>query len=1048
LHTVLISVLLGTIFLSDAIAGNMPVRVGVYENKPLVFRDENRTYQGLTIDVLSEVARREQWQLEYVSGTWPEGLQRLSAGTIDLMVGIAWSAERAKKYRFSEKTVLSNWAQIYTVSPNIFPSILSLNGKTVALMKKSIHSAVFIELIEKFQLQVTLLFVDSYAETMQAVKAGKADAALVNRLFGLKMAEKYSLVKTPIIFNPIEIRYAAPLKGAGELLQSIDAVLIQLENNHESVYYQSLERWFTGTKQTRRSVLTGKVLAGVALFLLLILAVIIYSRWQVHKKTMALQQLLAKEKDLRQALAKSVEIFRLSFQTSPDSININALDGTYLEINEGFSRTMGYSSEEVIGKTSVELNIWNNMADREKLRAALQQNGRITNLEAEFVRKDGTIVSGLMSANLIEIDAKQHILSITNDISVLKQQQLALQQAKELWQNTFDAIGDIITVHDADMHILQANRAACEFYGSESITGKFCFRLEHGTTTPCADCVVMKTFADGKSHYERVYHDKKEKTFVVTSHPIVSEQGVVKQVVQVARDITGRIVKDQERRLLASAIEQSTDTIVITDAAGVIRYANPAFGQNSGYSCAEAIGKNPHILQSGQHNRAFYRELWSTILSGKTWQGMFVNRKKDGELYREKATISPVKNDDGQLVNFIAVKQNITHERELEQQLQQAQKMESIGTLAGGIAHDFNNILGVILGYAQMAEKQLPESSAVKEDIKEIIVASTRAVSLVKQILTFSRQENEEFKPISLQFIIKEMIKLLKASLPATVEIRQMIDASCKPVNGDPTQLHQVLMNLCTNAKYALPESKGVISVSMRQRKMDSPEQDNNSGYPAETGYLDIEITDNGCGMDGQTMERVFDPFFTTKPKGQGTGLGLAVSYGIIQQHGGEITVTSEPGKGTTFHISLPTIDADGDLVDLDEKNVPPPRGSERIVLVDDEKHLVDITNRMLTNWGYTVISFTDSEQALIWMQSHTDGFDILVTDMTMPDVTGADLARKLLALRPELPIVLCTGFSEILSKEQAAELGIQAYLLKPVTKQQLAETLHRVLHP
>ena len=1045
--TILISFLVCILSVAMAFAGSRLVMVGVYENKPLVFRDVDGGDQGITIDILNEVAQRKDWQITYVPGTWAENLSRLSKGEIDLLVAIAWSQARTAMYQFNDKTVLSNWGQLYSIPKSRLDSMLSLNGKTVALVEKDIYSLAFVDLVKKFNLKVTLLPVNRYADALQSVVTGSADAALVSRLFGQQAARQYKLAKTPIVFNPIEIRFAAPLDKNGDLLRTIDVVLTELEDNDNSIYHQSIDYWLSGKKQIFSSTWIWKILQGVSFFLLVAICFIFYSRSQVRGKTTELQILFDKEKRLRHALQDSENKFRLSFKTSPDSININKLDGTYVEINDGFQEITGYTSEEVIGKSSAELNVWKNPSEREKLRAALEEKGSITNLEAEFVHKDGSIIPGLMSANIIEIDNEPHILSVTRNISTLKEQQRWLQRAEELWRQTFDAMQDIITVHDADMSILQANRAAREYYGSDTIEGQVCFQMVHGFSTPCVDCVVSKTFADGRPHSERLQHDKKDNTFIVTSHPIVSRDGTVKQVVQVAKDITESVAKEQERNLLARAIDQSTDTIVITNASGVIRYANPAFEEHSGYSRAEALGKNPRVLQSGQHNQAFYRELWHTILSGRTWQGKFINKKKNGELYHEKSTISPVRDNNGRIINFIAVKQNVTHERELEQQLQQAQKLESIGTLAGGIAHDFNNILGAILGYAQMAERQLPESSPVREDIAEIVVAGHRAVELVKQILAFSRQENEEFKPIKIQNIVQETLKLLKASLPATIQLEQMIETSCKPILGDPTQLHQVLLNLCTNAKHALGEFKGSISVSLKQRENGSFRGRDMAGEMLETGYLDIKVTDSGCGMDRQTMERIFDPFFTTKAKGQGTGLGLAVSYGIIKQHGGKIKVESTPGEGTTFVISLPTVESEVDWasgVALEE----PLLGSEHIVLVDDEKNLVDIVERMLVSLGYTVTSFSESQRALAWMQENLTDFDLLLTDMTMPVVTGADLTEKLLALRPELPIILCTGFSETLNKEQAIALGIREYLLKPVTKQQLAGKLHKVLHP
>lgn len=697
------------------------------------------------------------------------------------------------------------------------------------------------------------------------------------------------------------------------------------QDGSQDVPSQSITRYLTDAAQWTGFVWLKKALFITFFSLLLACCSIAYCRWQIRKKTKFLHDLLEEETTLRRSLTASEEKFRLAFTTNPDAITLNAMDGSYIEINEGFCHILGYTQEEVVGKSSLGLNVWQNPADREWMVETLEKKGSFRNLEAKFVCKNGCVLSGLMSATIVEIDNQPHILAIT-------------------------------------------------------------------------------------------------------------------------RDITERVVGEKERRLLARAIEQSSDTIIITDSQGLIQYVNPAFEYHSGYDRKEALGNNPRILQSGKHSQAFYRELWETILAGKTWQGYLTNMRKDGSLFQENATISPIKDSDDQIANFVAVKQDVTHEQELKQQLQQAQKLEAIGTLAGGIAHDFNNILGAILGFAEMAKLALPEKSAAEKDLDEVITAGKRAVELVKQILTFSRQDNEEFQSVNLHSVIEETVKLLKASLPSTIHLRQDVDPTCSWVKGDPTQLHQVILNLCTNAKHALAEDKGSISISLRPTSPPSQKERIKTGALLDSSWLELIISDDGCGMDQQTMDRIFDPFFTTKAKGQGTGLGLSVSHGIIQQHGGSITVSSNPGEGSHFRIFLPTIAPEEEPVP-DSTPAPLPLGTERIVLVDDENFLVDIVERALTQLGYSVIPFTDSSAALDWMQHNITAFDLLLTDMTMPDVTGADLSRNLIGLRPDLPIIICSGFSELLTREQALALGVKDYLPKPITKEQLAETLHKVLH-
>ena len=372
-------------------------------------------------------------------------------------------------------------------------------------------------------------------------------------------------------------------------------------------------------------------------------------------------------------------------------------------------------------------------------------------------------------------------------------------------------------------------------------------------------------------------------------------------------------------------------------------------------------------------------------------------------------------------------------------ELQQAQKLEAIGTLAGGIAHDFNNILSAILGYTEMAKGDLPADSQAVRDLEKVVKAGNRAADLVKQLLTFSRQGEQELRPVQIHYIIKEALKLLHASIPSTIEIRQDIDSSCAPILADPTQIHQILLNLCTNAKHAMLEKGGILSVSLSQ--IEVPE----AGLGIKGGtYLTLRVSDTGYGMDRDTMAKIFDPFFTTKARGEGTGLGLAVVHGIVTKLGGQITVASEPDKGTVFQLYFPVVNIEEPVNQEDSAQVR--GGKERILVVDDEAELAEMVQRMLADIGYDAIAFTDSVEALHEFIGNADGYDLVITDMTMPLITGAELARRILAVKPGLPIILCTGFSEIMDEKKAKEMGIREYIMKPVIKSELTKIVRTVL--
>jgi len=387
------------------------------------------------------------------------------------------------------------------------------------------------------------------------------------------------------------------------------------------------------------------------------------------------------------------------------------------------------------------------------------------------------------------------------------------------------------------------------------------------------------------------------------------------------------------------------------------------------------------------------------------------------------------------------LKREIEERKQVEKQLRQAQKMEAIGTLAGGIAHDFNNILAVILGFTEIA-LNMPEDTRTQHWLKQVLKAGERAKELVQQILAFSRETEQERKPVRITPILKETLKLLSASLPATIEIREDVAAS-GTILGDPTQVHQVLMNLCTNAAYAMREEGGVLTVSQSDVELDVEAAARYPNLPPGS-YLRLIVSDTGHGMDRAVMERIFDPYFTTKEPNEGTGLGLSVVHGIVQSYGGVITVDSEPGKGTSFHVVLPRIDRED--TPKAETFAPLPTGNERILFIDDEKMLVEMGQEMLESLGYDVVALTNSLEALETFRAQPDRFDLVITDQTMPHKTGAELARELLRIRPDIPIILCTGFSEIITEKQAEATGIRRFLMKPILRREMAQTIRDLL--
>jgi signal transduction histidine kinase/ActR/RegA family two-component response regulator len=383
---------------------------------------------------------------------------------------------------------------------------------------------------------------------------------------------------------------------------------------------------------------------------------------------------------------------------------------------------------------------------------------------------------------------------------------------------------------------------------------------------------------------------------------------------------------------------------------------------------------------------------------------------------------------------------------ESERQLQQVLKLQAIGTLAGGIAHDFNNILFPIMGYTELCLDEVPEDSQTRRNLEEILKAANRAKDLVQQILTFSRQNGRERKSIRVQAIIQEALRLLRASIPKTIEIVSDLDPNCKPVLGDATQIHQVLMNLCTNAYHAMQETGGRIEVQLTETNIDYEMTLKHLGIKMGP-HLHLIVKDEGVGMDPSVVSRIFEPYYTTKEPGKGTGLGLSVIHGIVKNHGGFISVESTPARGSTFHVYLPTIE-ESTVIEDKEPSMPRTGGCERLLVVDDEPQLLAMEKQLVERLGYRVTACSSAAEALKALEEQPDQFDLIITDMTMPQITGDQLARQAWKIRSDLPVILCTGYSDMISEEKATEMGIRKFLLKPVDKDELAVAIRRSLVP
>jgi PAS domain S-box-containing protein len=505
-------------------------------------------------------------------------------------------------------------------------------------------------------------------------------------------------------------------------------------------------------------------------------------------------------------------------------------------------------------------------------------------------------------------------------------------------------------------------------------------------------------------------------------------------------DASTRTLKESEERYRL-LIENINDIIYRTDQNGILTYLSPVVRSVAGYEPTELIGRHFTSMVYKEDiellaNR--FKKLFSGVI--KPLEYRIVNKSQKPIWVRSSS--KPIY-DEKTIVGIHGVLTDISEERKLKSQLDHAHKLEAIGTLAGGIAHDFNNILSPILLYTEMMLEDVPAENTLKFNLKEVYNAVIRAKDLTRQILTFSRQTEPKKASIIISPIVKEALKLLRSSLPTTIEIRQNIKSDVSVVSADPTQIHQILMNLCTNAAYAMREKGGLLEVSLVDVDLTSQDTDHIPDLEPRQ-YVKLVVSDTGTGMESSVKERILEPYFTTKDKGEGTGLGLAVVHGIVKSYDGAITVDSEPGKGTVFQIFLPLIKEKISSKSTSATQLP--KGNERVLLVDDEMSILKVQQQMLERLGYRVDISESGLAALEVFRGDPDGFDLIITDYTMPEMTGTDLTKAVMNIRDDIPVILSTGFSEHINEERAKALGIRAFVMKPIVMNEMAETIRKVL--
>ena len=628
-----------------------------------------------------------------------------------------------------------------------------------------------------------------------------------------------------------------------------------------------------------------------------------------------------------------------------------------------------------------------------------------------------------------------------------------LRQAKNDWEEVFNTIDEAITVHDLSYTILRSNKASQKLLqvGPDTLDNAKCFAMYHGQNQPPENCPTCQTVQSGIPSKSQFYEPYLRRHIEMKALPRFNHCGELTGIIHIAKDISEQKKSEAALRESEERFRELAELLPVgifeMDLHARITFANKCTFDYFGYAQQDLEqGVYAHNFVSPADRLRAERNLAGIAGGGPAMLNEYEAVRRDGTTFPIVIRTAMIIRE-GKHLGFRGIIMDVSEKKQLESRLFQSQKIEAVGTLAGGIAHDFNNILTGILGYSELLLMGADKENPTYGYLSEIRSSGKRAANLIKQILTFSRQDEVKMQPIQILPVLKDALRLIRAVIPTTIDIRQTIEPICEKalILGEQTQLHQIIMNLCTNASHAMRESGGVLEIKISMADLDGKNDRLVASGLLPGRYCRIDISDTGKGMDKTLLGRIFEPYFTTKKRGEGTGLGLAITDSIVKKFGGDIFVSSAPDKGTTFEIYLPVILASAGA-ERGEVVLDLPGGPEKIMFIDDEETIVHMSLQALASAGYQVKGFTGSKDALAEFAAAPADFDLVITDMTMPHMDGLEISRKMLEIRPDIPIIMCTGFSENISFLKAKQLGIKKLLLKPIPLMDIACVIRQLL--
>jgi PAS domain S-box-containing protein len=767
----------------------------------------------------------------------------------------------------------------------------------------------------------------------------------------------------------------------------------------------------------------------------------------------ALGQDITKRKQAEENVRRSDMQFRRVWESSMDGMRILDSQGTIVMVNEAFCRLMGKPESDVLGKPYTV--IYQSVSSEQDAKDLKTYQNRFANRsferhqEGELPLHGGKRILVEMSNSLLEMPNEEPLLlSIFRDVTERREAERKLRESEEKFRSVAEQSPNMIYINKRGK-VVYVNQRCVDVMGftkEEFYAPEFDFIK---LIAPEYASVVKENFSRHSTGAEIPTYEyvllTKERRRIVGLHTtrLMNFEGDT-AILGIVTDVTEHRHVEEELRKLYRAVEQSPTSVVITDRQGIIEYINPKFSEVTGYTFEEVKGQTPRVLKSGRTKPEEYAELWKTILSGKEWRGEFLNQRKNGEQFWELASISPVRDASGTITHFLAVKEDITQRKMLEQQLFQARKMESLGTLASGIAHDFNNILGIILGYATMLQGKSVGVDRSGPYLEAIVKAADRGAGLVRQILTFARKSEFRLESVDVNSIVGELTAMLGETFPKTISLSLQLEKGLPPLSVDRTQIHQALLNLCVNARDAMVEHG---SISIATRLVHGKSLAAHFAAATDDDYIEISVSDTGSGIDERTKSRIFEPFFTTKEIGKGTGLGLSVVFGVVEAHKGFVEVDSELGRGSTFHVYLPLPrGSSASVEELTGEEDGEEGGSETILVVEDEELMLGLVVAVLGHKGYRVLVARDGEEAVMQYSKEKDSIHLVLSDFGLPKLDGWEACSRMKEMNPGIRIVLASGYLDPNLKAEISRKGIGGFVGKPYSPKEILRAIRRAL--